>query len=1083
MSLIIQPKADIPLINPNGSKQNLDISLRYNFSEAKDAEGFSIAASGTHEYRVNKTLKEQKKVNIQIKSEEALGTFSPAGEKECVVGYTLDLQFKLNKKSYYLIGFEAVSANDSSESRASSVSFGEIERDDENGIYKIHVRVIEEANDILIQPVCLELPAVKSYTPSAGTTNNANMPIVLTFNMPMEDSLADWKNISLSVNGKSITQYFEKPAFDETKTRLTLQPVCNREEGKIKTFQQYIENLKTTYVDVDVMLKSNISVTKTVNEKPVVFSLKNDSNTNFSVGYSSEMETTPPQVFDWFITAQEIKSDVNSSDESIQKFTVKKVSDTGFTTADVLTNLSNGIVYIYIDCADADSGVKSVTVHQLYTNNNCGETELTNVGETEKTSVYGADSEDAEFLTDKSGKAVILIKHKIFDEINPFYGAVSLQVSVKDTCENKAELPELSVITYGVINYYDPNYSLPLKSKSELEPTSLVLDFTRGYYDLQVYGNEDLSRRPIDDANVSYYCIGKDKNGTEHCVKFETSGTNLLEAVLPIGEIKKVHESDTNIVTGISGKEFKIVVKYKFAGKEYTIAEQNFKFPTGMAIFDTTKPEQVKTRADIAGARIKKYDKTTQTFMDNNPRDDSSWIEALSDDYELYFIPEMQTNRRSNYQYPYYIYGEPLGPYTLSNTNISQLPEKLNVKVIDYKKSLKEGYADVIFDFGEDISERFTSVFIMYSTPYPYATNNSNCCREHYYSGQIITIPLPVVGLEKVKVSIQGMGKNGLSTDETLVTVSIPKDRKAEFDNISPKYCDEHRTDSELEIIFQDKESGPASGTATVHGKTFYFVPTDEEDKFSVKIPIAALWDYVKNTVEYEFYDQAGNKNTFSNWYPISYQSSIVKSASRSGSTWTPTIWVNDGLGRFDDSYLKFFTYSDGSASWSVAKTLTKADTEYAGSAYGYKLKAGTNLTISTTSKFVKAAAYYGCEVNAAYYAHEIHYTDSYSGNGNYNNLGFNAGQKSSMWVQSDAPALVHTISTTKSYEECSTWNASQWECLNRESGVKVFTFTSALPVPQHYDIPVNEVNDGEYYVVIAHYADGSTAMSEIMKK
>ena len=96
-----------------------------------------------------------KEFTLVVKSEPGLGTFLSEGEKKCKLGYTIDLQFTVTTEDYVFLGLEAVSTADNSVSRADCVEFTITNPEEaaKNNVYKITVKLVKEANDILIRPV------------------------------------------------------------------------------------------------------------------------------------------------------------------------------------------------------------------------------------------------------------------------------------------------------------------------------------------------------------------------------------------------------------------------------------------------------------------------------------------------------------------------------------------------------------------------------------------------------------------------------------------------------------------------------------------------------------------------------------------------------------------------------------------------------------------------------------------------------------------------------------------------------------------------------------------------------------------
>ncbi|MBQ5385073.1 MAG: hypothetical protein IIU46_11580, partial [Treponema sp.] len=146
---------------------------------------------------------------------------------KCKVGYTTDIQFTLNQKDYFFVSLEAVSTADEKKSREDCVEFtiNKEESDSYRGIYIIGVKVLRYASDILIRPKCMEIPCILSHSPASKSPQFANTPVVINFNIPMEDretkaeeSLFNLKNISVSHAGEDMSSYFDEPEFNADKT-------------------------------------------------------------------------------------------------------------------------------------------------------------------------------------------------------------------------------------------------------------------------------------------------------------------------------------------------------------------------------------------------------------------------------------------------------------------------------------------------------------------------------------------------------------------------------------------------------------------------------------------------------------------------------------------------------------------------------------------------------------------------------------------------------------------------------------------------------------------------------------------------
>ena len=89
-----------------------------------------------------------------LKSDESRGTFLSSGEKKCKVGYTMDLQFTVTTEDYIFMGLDAVSSTDNVSDRSECIEFtiNNQEEAEVSGVYKITLKLLKKANDLLIRP-------------------------------------------------------------------------------------------------------------------------------------------------------------------------------------------------------------------------------------------------------------------------------------------------------------------------------------------------------------------------------------------------------------------------------------------------------------------------------------------------------------------------------------------------------------------------------------------------------------------------------------------------------------------------------------------------------------------------------------------------------------------------------------------------------------------------------------------------------------------------------------------------------------------------------------------------------------------
>ncbi len=125
---------------------------------------------------------------LLFKADDGTGTFLTGTEKICKAGYSIDVQFSVNSQAYLYTGMQAVSRANPTVSRKDFIEFTELSTPEEikDGTIKTKIRLLKKSDDIMICPVCLMRPSITHCTEFTKDGYNANTPIEITFNMPME---------------------------------------------------------------------------------------------------------------------------------------------------------------------------------------------------------------------------------------------------------------------------------------------------------------------------------------------------------------------------------------------------------------------------------------------------------------------------------------------------------------------------------------------------------------------------------------------------------------------------------------------------------------------------------------------------------------------------------------------------------------------------------------------------------------------------------------------------------------------------------------------------------------------------------
>lgn len=555
---------------------------------------------------------------LYLKSESDQGSFLTQGQVECRVGFAVDLQFTLNKEYWYFESLQAVAASDEKQSRADCVEFtlNEKKSDLERGVYVISTKLLKAADDILIQPKCLEIPYIKQYSPSETRVQYANTPIVITFNMPVEDeavtqaeSVFNYDNIKLSAANidysyyndsfdGDMRDYFYPPEFNSQKTLLTLTP-------KGELLKQFVANLqselKLSFLEINVSF-TNI----TVEQEELTFSLKEGTVSDFVIRYNSETETDPPEKVDLFITKEEITLSSVANAKEEYKYAEK---ETGYSSGNHTKDLlAPSTLYIYGKFYDQDSGVAVIEVTENFEN---PAPSLSMPSSQSITTSYSIKekNDSISFSEDGTGYTSFVLKYTLQETLksDPLAGLLSLKVLVKDLCGNSWTSTKVGVLCreYADLYYYTAwdkaNNKYPAREDSVyLKPTPFdvcnapysKVSGASGTYDFAKYNSDIKTIRIKDEDKPSVFLLydhikPSDVTNTADniiysnevdyiCEYIDRNGNKRREPFTPYNPNSETKERTLTLdLDSVAGKSFDIIPMYNGS----PIGRQKFTFP------------------------------------------------------------------------------------------------------------------------------------------------------------------------------------------------------------------------------------------------------------------------------------------------------------------------------------------------------------------------------------------------------------------------------------------------------------------------------------------------------------------------
>lgn len=1042
-----------------------------------------------------------------IRSDPAMGSFLSEGEKPCKLGFTIDLQFTMNKDDYVFHGFEAVCVNDPTQSRADYVEFtiNKTESDPDKGIYKVTVKLVKAADDILIRPVCVLIPAVESYSPYDGSLNYLNTQICIHFNMPVDplnvlekDEQGNYVNISIKYSGKDMSELFELPYLDSSNTNLLITP----KGGELK---EYFKDNNSAYYDFDITLKQ-FFVLQTVDGTDYNLALKgnSDSGYNVFVRYRYVTEDTKPVQYIFKATRHEISIDTIDNLKKEDEFLYGSIeldmrpgtySETK--KEQQLHNRTNGEFFIYGQFYDSESGVRGVKITEhrvkepLYADDVINYTEEVSI-----TYYYLSDNnEDENWIDHGDGFVTFCIKHKM----KSLNGGVCITVDVLDAAGNfhakkdaygKNVNNEFTVLKRDYKNFYDPDTFYYSLCNGGFDSDYECDYITNKYYDEKTFDiteyNNYLKKLYLQTEKGAWglcslygYTTIPIECMTIQCKYVNKKNKEVVQDFIPVdydSEDNYYWELDLD-VDKVGGTELTLIVADDMGNRE----EIEYKIPKGDTISykrDDNNVSFFSSSGYPVGSLIQVRNEAYAKF--NNIGFPGSVEIAQNNNYKI--CP------RFNLDHGCFYVEMPDLEYS-TNSSVTSLTDTIQNCKADISKSPRDGTGliDVTVSIAEDSWNKFDSIYADFSEWYTIPEYGTDCSRKQFVKGvNSITVKYydEILYDEEITCTVYGVKNNRTSTG---TQVKFGPVSGVEYDNTAPELDYKLPTYDKpyIEFTLVDEVSGPDHAIVSVAGIEYYFT-----DSLKIYDLDRCYNDYLGFGIIAATYDKAGNVGhesigTGFGWFPVTSIEKYTETVNEVPQTyWYLYITSETSVGfQSINSGTVIRYYLNDNNQW------TKLDNQSLsfhatnmGQVNGLYTWRANRMNLPE-DKFVKIYNVYstGAYSYATYfYTGEV---DSDVNTGIHDMVLPYGSSISKVVVLGDGPVLVHTAVTDRDYEECKNWDVKYWEFYKKAIGTKYLNFTSAPGAQQKYDIPMSEITSGQCYVVIAHYANGNVEMSEVMQK
>ncbi|MCR4901011.1 MAG: hypothetical protein K5907_09375, partial [Treponema sp.] len=281
-----------------------------------------------------------KVVKLVISQDTEMGSFLSSGEKECKLGYSIDVQFNLKKDAYIFKGLKAVSTNDAETPRDDCINFTIKDRDDDKGIYKIEITVVKEASDIMIVPDCIMVPGVvkEECFPSFDASGwEQDSTIRIAFNKPVLTT-EEFGVIITDIGGSDMSSFYGEPFFSADKTTLFI-PI-----NKSKKIINDDDNISTK----DIIIKIDLTTIKDEEENT------GSGLFEYKFRVNKTKDTEPPT----FVSAN-----VYTSSDKTRQITTNH-PDTWTNESDYSTNHLRNSVFVEFQATDEGSGISGIFVKE-----------------------------------------------------------------------------------------------------------------------------------------------------------------------------------------------------------------------------------------------------------------------------------------------------------------------------------------------------------------------------------------------------------------------------------------------------------------------------------------------------------------------------------------------------------------------------------------------------------------------------------------------------------------------------------------------------------------------------------------------
>ena len=932
-----------------------------------------------------------------------------------------------------------------------------------------------------------------------------------------ETPLFDFSNISIKYGNTDITGKFNEPVLSEDKTVLTIIP--NSTE-----FNEFLSDIyNVTYANINISLDPRTLFD--VNGNYLYFA--EDNSLNFTVHYCTTIETGTPsmQKFgvykSWDTTTDKplVVGVDESENDIVEEFTLKpadfiqdkdswdnwEIEELKITDKQFAKHITGEYVYIYGKYIDYQSDVKTIVVEEYF------EDAFNPFKKTNSIIKEYTKNSDEVILWKQysSGAIEFCIKKKLLSED----GIISLRTIVKDTYGNPSEIQEVCVIksthidslfdaaltNVPVLKYVysgDEDFDMD-EYKDELRDIKLI------YYDYKNHGSE------VDETLIAEDYDFRPTYGYRYINPSEVYKTIKCQYYKDNGELgggimqpKEYTEEDyegaikwhfyipEEDVADLNNLKVRVIIEDKVGNTCY----QDYYFPG--------KTELIIDEKINSKRYLRRYQENNNTMLGLivYGNDDDGWkvsyrwydpleipVSKMPDGTEFYLISTGDNCLTSQLNQKFIAGNKPQGTHSIDYDSISY--EKIEDEQIRINCRIK----DSSLNYFDSIMAKFTYddyQFELHAGHY-YLKKGEKSIKIEKYTSSLYS--------DDYKLVLYGI-KNGVAS---IKEIEIPKFTDPKYDNINPKLIE---------------AAIPSERGQTMRFPDYYYIlPKDDQSGIAriefngklVELPV------ISDDKVYSYILNFNNDKTTIQPVLLGNKGTDVENSTLDGAILLHYYDILDySLGfpcanveiKISDKANNVFIKKINQKITEEAPIVVTTRTTNSQGLHYWKVSPaddpnslafglGVDYFNNTKKTWVNYASHVSWRYNAKQQVPKDYFVRF------YNTLSIPTyyyvtekdhdvsndsialiGSSSQIQVYSNDPVLVQTIVTPRSYSVCKDWTKEEWLFYKKIIGEEVF-YLSSSNTRAIYNIPLDQINQDECYVVIAHFADGSSIMSEVMVK